>query len=134
MNIVNKTNKIIKKPLKKIILDEFTRENGKFFYSFEITPKNGLQIDFTKLKKLPLFVDATFIFNHNLKYEHISRSPAFEITRKITCSQTVNSLTCYNLEDHHIDEILKIENLVNLTILRGGKNHCGRKIFDHVFF
>lgn len=120
MNIVNKTNKIIKKPLKKLILNEFNRENGKFFYSFEVTPKDGLQVDFTKLKKLPLFVDATFLSNHNLKYENISRSPAFELTNKITCSQTVNSLTCFNLEDRHIEEISNNENVHNLTILRGG--------------
>jgi 5,10-methylenetetrahydrofolate reductase len=121
MNIVNKTNKIIKKPLKKLILDGFNKENGKFFYSFEVTPKAGLEVDFTKLKKLPLFVDVTWISNHNLKFDDISRSCAFELSKSITCTQTVNSLTCFQLEDFHIDEILK-EDIHNLTLLRGGKN------------
>lgn len=120
MNIVNKTNKIIKKPLKKLILDGFNRENEKFFYSLEITPKIGLEVDFTRLKKLPLFVVVPWISDHNFKFGEISRSPAFELTKSITCTQAVNSLTCFQLEDRHIDEVLK-EDAANLTLLRGGK-------------
>lgn len=120
MNIVNKTNKIIKKPLRKLIFDGFNSQNGKFFYSFEVTPRDDLEVDFTKLKKLPLFVDVTWISNQNLKCEKISRSSAVNLSKSITCAQTVNSLTCYQLEDRHIDEILE-ESVNNLTLLRGGK-------------
>ena len=120
MNIVNKSNKILKQPLGKLILEGFNEQNGKFFYSFEVSPKDDLQIDFTKLKVLPLFVDATWILNYNLKCDDISKAPSLELTKRITCTQTVNSLTCFQLEDKNIEGILK-ERPLNLTLLRGGK-------------
>lgn len=112
-------------PLKKLIKDNFSKESGKFFYSFEVSPRQGFQVDFKKLHIQPLFVDITWISDHNLKYKQIRSSPAFELKNAIKSSvNVVNSITCYNLQDDHIDQILQSsENEVtfNLTILRGGK-------------
>lgn len=53
--------------LKKIIVNNFTKENGRFFYSFDLTPKDDLNIDIKELKYKPLFVDITWISDDNLK-------------------------------------------------------------------
>lgn len=115
-------NKFVNRSLKNCILEGFNKENGKFFYSFEVTPKEELEVNLSKFKKSPLFVDITWISNHNLKSDKISESPAFKFAEKINCRHIVNSLTCYQLNDHHVDEIIGIENLESLTILRGGED------------
>lgn len=121
MSVVNKSKTVAKVSLKKLILEEFTRENGKVFYSIEVTPKAGLRLDFTKLKTLPLFVDLTWIKDDNLKFP-LNRAPAFEIAERISCSQVVNSVTCFNLTETHLDDILGGSEVIrNFTVLRGGK-------------
>ena len=107
--------------LKSCILKDFNKENGKFFYSFEVTAKDGFEIDRAGLKKCPLFVDITWIANNNLMCGKISESPAFKLAKKIEWCHVVNSLTCFQLNDDHINEVLTMENIKNMTVLRGGK-------------
>lgn len=121
MKVVN--TKIVKKvPLKKLIAENYGRHNGKFFYSVEVTAKDGLVIDFSKLKTLPLFVDITWIKDENLKVP-MNDALAFQLANKIESSQVVNSISCYKLTDVHLDEFLGDQALAvkNLNILRGGK-------------
>lgn len=119
-DIVNKPTNVSKLPLQQLIAEKFTPENGKFFFSIEVTPRAGLKIDFNQFKTLPLFVDITWIKDENLKVP-IKNSPAFELARKIKSSQVVNTVTCYKLNDEHIDEILSVSELIkNFTIVRGG--------------
>lgn len=108
------------KNLKNRMLSDFNKENGKFFYSFEVTAIDGFEVDEAGLNKLPLFVDITWIANINLLRDKVSESPAFKLANSIEWAHVVNSLTCFQLNDRHIDEILK-ENVQSMTILRGGK-------------
>lgn len=122
MEIINKAKVVLKVCLKNVILENFTRSNGKFFYSIEVTPKEGLKIDFNEFKVLPLFVDITWIKNQNLNFTPIKSSPAFELASKIKSSHVVNSITCYSLTDENLNEILSGSEVIrNFTILRGGK-------------
>lgn len=124
VEIVNKPKITSKVSLKFLIAENFTPNNGKFFFSIEVTPKTGLKLDFNEFKTLPLFVDINWIKDDNLKVP-INFSPAFEVAQKIKSSQVVNSFTCYNLTDDQIDEILdKSESIANFTILRGGEENC----------
>lgn len=108
--------------LKVLIAENFTPANGKFFFSIEVTPKSGLNINFNDFKILPLFVDITWVKDENLKTS-IKISPAFELAREIKSARVVNTITCYNLTDDHIAQILSNpEPSKNYTILRGGEN------------
>ncbi|CRK98465.1 CLUMA_CG011822, isoform A [Clunio marinus] len=118
-HIINKQKILSKTPLKIIILENFCRENGKFFYSIEVTPKEETKIYFTKLKIQPLFVDITWIKNFNL-ITPIEDAPALKLANEIKSTHVVNSVTCYGLEDHHIEKVLRSElKLKNFTVLRG---------------
>lgn len=112
--------------LKSCILKDFNKANGKFFYSFEVTARDGFEVDRAGFKKCPLFVDITWIANNNLMCGKISESPAFKLARSIEWCHVVSSLTCFKLNDPHIDEILIMENVKNMTILRGGKKSLKR--------
>lgn len=127
--VTNKTKTVTKVPLKDLIFNNFTRENGKFFYSIEVTPKNGLNLNFNDFKTLPLFVDITWIKNENLKTKKLLEAPAFDLARIIESSQVVNSVTCYNLTEDRLDEILRDCEVNNFTILRGGKHKCSKVSF-----
>jgi hypothetical protein len=119
--VVNTSKTVAKVSLKKLIAEEFTRENGKVFYSIEVTPKAGLELDFNEFTTLPLFVDLTWIRDDNLKFP-LKRAPAFQIAESILCTQVVNSVTCHNLTEIHLDEILSGPELIrNFTVLRGGE-------------
>jgi hypothetical protein len=108
-------------PLKKLIEEEFTKENGKVFYSFEVSPKADFKVDFEILKIKPLFVNITWFGDHNLGYSSVCDSPALKMRATIKSTvHVVNSVTCYKIEDHHINQLAGIENL-NLLVLRGGK-------------
>lgn len=121
VEVVNKLKTISKVSLKHLIKEKFTPESGKFFFSIEVTPKAGFKIDFNEFKVLPLFVDITWIKDDNLKVP-IKNSPAFDLARKIKSSQVVNTVTCYNLSDDLLDEILNgFESISNFTVLRGGE-------------
>lgn len=122
MGIINKSKVIVEASLKRII-GSFSKANGKFFYSIEVTPKDGLKIDFNKFRVLPLFVDITWIGSQNLHFTPMKSAPAFELASEIRSSQVVNSITCYTLSDEKLDEILSISGgVTNYTILRGGEN------------
>ena len=53
-------------------------DDGKVFYSMEITPKTDVHINFSEFVKLPLFVNLTWIKDDNLKVA-------------LTDSQTINA-------------------------------------------
>jgi hypothetical protein len=53
-------------PLKKLISDNFTIDNKRLFYSIELIPKDDLEINFEKLKTMPLFVNFAWINDSNL--------------------------------------------------------------------
>lgn len=111
-------------PLKKLIQEQFTKQTGKIFYSFEVTPKENYVLDATKLITRPLFIDITWIGDNNLKYPSICSSPALKLKKDIEGNfNVVNTLSCYRLEESHVDELLSEENDVkNFVILRGGKS------------
>lgn len=120
--IVNKPEKVKKIPLKKLILEDFTKENGKQFYSIEVTPRADLIIDFNEFKTSPLFVDITWLSNENLREKSVRESSAFQLAKQIESSHVVNSVTCFNLNEGHLDEILGGSEVIkNFTVLRGGK-------------
>jgi hypothetical protein len=122
---ISEMNSVNCVPLKKLILEAFTEENGRFFYSFEVSPKEGLRVDeFEVLKTKPLFVNVTWIGDQNLKYGSIQASPAFQLGKSMrNFSNVVNTVTCFKLEEHHVDEIVSgSEKLSNFTILRGGES------------
>jgi hypothetical protein len=119
--IIKNTNNVARQPLKKIINENYNSQNGRVFYSIEVTPKSDLSLDFTSFKVLPLFCDITFLSDHNLKSQCILKSPAFDLANEITSCHVVNSITCYKLQDHHIKHILSLKHPVrNFTVLRGG--------------
>ena len=121
VQVVNKLQVAREVPLKKIILDTFTPENGKFFYSIEVSPKEELHIDFNGFKTLPLFVDITWIKDINLT-QPLRKCPAFELARKIKSTHAVNSVTCFKMTRDYLEEILNDSDMIkNLTVLRGGK-------------
>lgn len=129
MEIINKSKVVSKVYLKNVILKNFTQCNGKFFYSIEVTPKEGLKIDFNEFKVLPLFIDITWIDNQNLNFTPIKSSPSFELASKIDSSHVVNSITCNSLTDENLDEILSDSEMIrNFTILRGGKRRESMKV------
>jgi hypothetical protein len=119
ISVSNKSKIVTKTSLKKVILENFTLDSG-YFYSIEVTPKEDLHCDFNNFKILPLFVAVTWIKNENLKAKSLFEAPAFDLARKIESSQVVNSVTCYNLIEENLDEILTKGQITNLTILRGG--------------
>lgn len=122
IKVINTSKIVPKAVLKKLISEKFSRESKKFFYSIEITPKEGLKIDFEDFKTLPLFVDITWIHDDNLKVSNLVNAPAFQLPREITSSQVVNSITCYRLNDEHLTEILAgSEDIKSFTVIRGGK-------------
>jgi hypothetical protein len=124
IEVQNKLKIVEKASLKNLILNGFTEENGKFFYSIEVTAKSGLKLDYTQFNTLPLFTDITWIKNDNLKAKSVYEAPAFDLARKITSSQVVNSVTCYTLTDEKLDEIMSDCDAKNYTILRGGELMC----------
>lgn len=120
--VVNTSKTVAKVSLRRLIQEEFTQENGKVFYSIEATPSAGLQLDFREFKILPLFVDLTWIRDENLKFP-LTTAPAFEVAEKLSCTQVVNSITCYNLAETQLDEILgRSDMITNFTVLRGGED------------
>lgn len=121
IEVVNKLKIVEKVSLKKLILNNFSKDNEKFFFSIEATAKYGLKLDFNDFKTLPLFADITWIKNDNLKVKNILEAAAFDLGRKITSSQVVNSVTCYTLTDDDLDEILSDSDLKNFNIVRGGR-------------
>lgn len=110
-------------PLKRLIAEQFTKESKKIFYSIEVTPKWNFEVELPKLNVKPLFVGVTWISDQNLKYENIGMSPALKLKKNIEQDvNVVNTLTCFKLEDKHLDDLLNDENSVrNLTVLRGGE-------------
>lgn len=117
--VVNKLKVTKKIPLKQAITENFTHQNGKFFYSIEVTPKKELKIDFNEFKILPLFVNITWIKNENL-IRPLRNALAFELAREIKTVHVVNNISCYKFTNDHV-EILKNEEIVeNIMIVRGG--------------
>lgn len=118
MRSVHKSEVSKRDQLKTVILESFTSESGKCFYSIEVTPKSDLKLNLSRLKTLPLFVDITWIRDENLQTP-IRESPAFQLADVIKSSEVVNSITCYKLNEKNLDEILLCGR--NFTVLRGGK-------------
>ena len=110
-------------PLKRLISEKFTSETKKVFFSIEVTDKWNYEIDLPKLNTKPLFIGIAWISDKNLQYDNINSSPALQLKKNIgNDMEVVNTITCYKLEDKHLDELLSEENGVkNLTVLRGGK-------------
>lgn len=105
--------------LKNYIQLHFNKENGKFFYSIEISPKAGFIVDFSEFVKLPLFINLTWIKDENLKMQFKDCS-SFKIGHEIESVPVVHSITCYNLNDQKLQEILNENSVKNLLVLRGG--------------
>lgn len=121
-SIVNQPKVAPKIPLKTLVAENFTAENGKFFYSLEVTPSFNLDLDLTDLKTLPLFIDVTWTYDENLNYPSLQDCPALEARRLIESTQAVNSITCYKLTEEHVDQLLDdVEKIKNFTVLRGGE-------------
>jgi len=112
-----------KVPIKKLISERFTKESGKFFYSFEVTAKKNFVLDTSQLHVNPLFIDITWISDYNLKHESILSSPAFTLKKELEKKfNVINTITCFRLEDKHVDELLSEDGPVkNFVVIRGGK-------------
>lgn len=127
-------NNLRQVPLKTIIRDHYNQENGKFFYSFEITPNNNLNLDLNSFKIKPLFIDISWLSDQNLKYCHILKSPALQLRNQLLSraeTHVVNSITCYSLQDKHIEQLLgNREKFQNFVVLRGGNK---KTIFFNLF-
>lgn len=110
-------------PIKKLICEKFTKETGKNFYSFEVTAKKNFVLDTSQLHVNPLFIDITWISDYNLKHGSILSSPAFILKKELEKNfNVINTITCFKLEDKHIDELLSGEDPVkNFVVIRGGK-------------
>lgn len=107
--------------LPKVIDEYFGAANGKYFYSIEITPKDDLRLDFTELSVLPLFVALTWIKDDNLSCaDGLKGAPTACVTRLIRSSFRVNHLSCYKLTDHQLQEFLDLDEVDNISVVRGG--------------
>lgn len=117
---VTNIRRVEKTSLNQLICNNFGKATGKHFYSIEVTPKPGLGLDFSAFKTLPLFVDVTWIKDYNLK-SLIYQAPAFQLANLIESVQVVNSITCYKLDDRHLNEILNVSApAANFAVLRVG--------------
>lgn len=112
-----------KVPIKKLICEKFTKETGKIFYSFEVTAKKNFVLDTSQLSVNPLFIDITWISDYNLKHESILSSPAFILKKELEKNfNVINTITCFKLEDKHVDELLSGDDPVkNFVVIRGGE-------------
>lgn len=114
---------VAKTSLKRLIHENFCSETRKHFYSIEMTPKPGFRLDFSAFKTLPLFADITWIKDYNL-IGSIHKAPASQLANLIKSVQVVSSITCYKLDDRHLNEILNDSApRASFTILRGGSSY-----------
>ncbi|CAO1413749.1 unnamed protein product [Diamesa serratosioi] len=93
-------------------------DDGKVFYSLEITPKKDVTVNFSEFVKLPLFVNLTWIKDDNLKVT-LTDSSTIQIGSAISSTEVVHSITCFNLTEQKLDEFLNHKSVVNLNVLRG---------------
>lgn len=106
-------------------LNELIQErikSGKRFYGIEISPSpKGHHLDYNCFGDLqPLFTSITWLFDHNINCEPISKSPAMTLTRSVQeCNPALLHLTCFKLSDSKLQEIIGID-VTNLFALRGG--------------
>ena len=96
-------------------------DDGKIFYSLEITPKKDVNVNFNEFVKLPLFVNLSWIKDDNLKVT-LTESLTVRIGSAISSTEVVYSITCYNLTDQKLNEFLNDDSVLNLNVLRGGES------------
>lgn len=96
-------------------------DDGKVFYSLELTPKTGLTVSLSEFVKLPLFVNLTSIKDDNLKVA-LKDSQTIQVGSAISATEVVHSITCYNLSECQLDEFLAEESVLHLNVLRGGES------------
>lgn len=119
--IPNKSACIEQRNLNELIQERIKSE--KRFFGIEISPSpTGRDLDYNRFGDLqPLFTSITWLFDHNINYEPISKSPAMTLTRSVQeCNPALLHLTCYKLSDTKLQEIIG-NGVENMFALRGGR-------------
>lgn len=106
-------------------------DDGKVFYSLELTPKIGVNVNFSEFVKLPLFVNLTWIKDDNLKVA-LKNSQTIKVGSAISATEVVHSITCYNLSESQLDEFLEEESVLHMNVLRGGESYNFRLESNHL--
>lgn len=119
--IPNKTPHSGEKYINRLIQDRI--KNKKRFFGIEISPSpKGKDLDFNRFgENQPLFTSITWLFDHNVNFDPLSLSPAIKLAKIVDeCNPVLMHLTCYNLSESKLNEILE-NNVTNILALRGGK-------------
>lgn len=118
--IVNESE-IPKEQILRHVIDEICKLN-KIYYSMEMTPKSGIQLDFNEFSKKPLFLALTWIKDDNLKCGlSVGDSPIVSIGKLVKNCHVVHHLSCYNLSEGKLDEFLGEDSVKNICVVRGGE-------------
>lgn len=118
--VPNKNSCIEQRNLNELIQERI--KSGKRFYGIEISPSpKGRDLDYNCFGDLqPMFTSITWLFDHNINCEPISKSPAVTLTRSVQkCNPVLLHLTCYKLSNPKLQEIIG-NGITNLFALRGG--------------
>lgn len=118
--ISNKNACVGQRNLNELIQERI--QSGKRFFGIEISPSpKGRDLDYNCFGDLqPLFTSITWLFDHNVNYESISKSPAMTLTRSVReCNPALLHLTCYKLSDSKLQQIIE-NGVTNFLALRGG--------------
>lgn len=90
------------------------------FYSIEISHSGNLLLNFNDFIVQPLFTSVTWL-NNNVDVENDDTvEPSVQLMNSITSTPIVLHLTCYQLTEKKIAELLTMK-LTNVLALRGGK-------------
>lgn len=106
-------------------LDEVIRDkiaNKKRFYGIEVSPVPSTEeLNFNGFDVPPVFTSITWLFDHNLRQATLDEAPAFKLATVVRKSSPVMShLTCYQMTENQLSEILLAHNVENVLALRGG--------------
>lgn len=123
---ITKTSTQTYRSSRKIIdLIQDRYNNGKLFFSIEISPVTGGQassmLNYNDFMVQPLFTAITWWSNVNLNEEHgVTASPAIKLSKAITSTAVLSHISCHDLLHSHLNDILTGNGVLNVLALRGG--------------
>lgn len=106
--------------LEKVIRDKIA--NKKRFYGIEVSPVPSTEeLNFNEFDVPPVFTSVTWLLDHNLRQTTLGEAPALKLATVVRNSCPVLShLTCYQMTENQLREILLENHVENVLALRGG--------------
>lgn len=124
INVVDAAN-IAPTDTTAIDLDNVIRDkiaNKKRFYGIEVSPVPSTEeLNFNAFDVAPVFTSITWLLDHNLRKATLGDAPALKLAAVVRKSTPVLShLTCYQMTENQLREILLEHHVENVLALRGG--------------